>query len=279
MTLLFKRSARITISTLEIVVDPAAAGSHLDVAFHVERSLKPEPNTAELQVWNLNPDNRMALEELELVPVQIDAGYEGGMSMLYLGTMRTVFTTRDGPDLVTSIQSGDGEKEYEQSRINVSLAKGVSNLDAFKQVAKALGVSLGNLESAEISGRLLTAPALFPQGTVLSGQVSQVVTELAGSMGLEWSIQSGALQLLPLQQALAGTAVFLSPGTGLVGVPSVDSEGILTAQTLLIPDLFPGRIVSLESENLSGAFRVEKVAYTGDTSGDDWYVDLEAKKL
>jgi len=279
VTRLFKRSARITISTLEIVVDPASPGAHLDVAFHVERSLKPEPNTAELQVWNLNPDNRLALEELGKVPVQIDAGYEEQTALIYLGTMRTVFTTRNGPDLVTSIQSGDGEKEYEQSRINVALSAGVSNSDAFKQVAKALGVSLGNLESAEVAGRLATSPALFPQGTVLSGQVSQVVTELALSVGLEWSIQNGALQLLPLAQSIAGSAVYLSPETGLVGSPSVDSEGILTAQALLIPDLFPGRVIDLESENLSGTFRVEKAAYTGDTAGDDWYVDVEAKKL
>jgi len=283
MTRLFRRAARVAISTIEIVVDPAEPGSHLDVAFHVERSLKPEPNTAELQIWNLNPSNRLQLEEIKSlsggVPVQIDAGYEGQTAMLYLGTMRTVYTTRDGPDLVTSIQSGDGEKEYQQARINVSIAKGTSNVDVFKQVSKALGVGEGNLSLPYVTLKLSSFPALFPQGGVLSGQVSQVITELAGSVGFEWSIQNGALQLLPLRQALTGTAVSLTPETGLVGSPSVDNEGILSAQALLIPDLFPGRIVEVESEWLTGSFRVIKAAYTGDTAGEDWYVDLEAEKL
>jgi hypothetical protein len=279
MTLLFKRAARITIATLEIVVDPIVPGAHLDVAFNVERSLKPEPNTAELQIWNLNKDNRSALEELDQVPVQIDAGYEEQTALVYIGVMRTVFTTRDGPDLVTTIQSGDGEKEYQQSRINVSVSKGSSNTSVFKQVAKALGVATGNLESSDVASVLGSAPLLFPQGGVLSGQVSQIVTELTASLGLSWSIQNGALQFLPLAQPLAGSAVLLSPNTGLVGSPSVDNKGVLTAQTLLIPDLFPGRIVELESERLSGAFRVDKAKYSGDTAGDDWYIDLEASKL
>lgn len=279
MTILFRRSARITIDTIEIFVDPDEIGAHLDVAFSVERSLKPEPNTAELQVWNLNADNRSALEELEKVAVQIDAGYGDTQALLYLGNMRTVFTIRDGPDLITNIQSGDGEKEYQQSRINVSIAKGTSNVDVFAQVAKALGVSTGNLDNPTIKTQILFSPPMFPQGTVLSGQVSSIVTQLASSVGLEWSIQGEALQFLIARQPILGKAVSLTPNTGLIGSPSVDNEGVLTAQALLIPDLLPGRIVELESERLSGSFRVETAKYVGNTAADDWFVDFEAKKL
>lgn len=274
MTLLFKRAARIVIDVIELVVDPADPGSSLDVAFSIERSLQPEPNTAEIQVWNLNPDHRSQLEELDRVAVTVEAGYEEQTALLFSGTVRTVFTTREGPDLITTLQSGDGEKEYQQSRVNLSIAAGTPNNSVLQQVTKALGVNEGNLSSAVLP----TAP-LFPQGGVLSGSASQIMTRITQSLGFEWSIQEGALQLLLANAPLAATATLLKSDTGLVGSPSVDSEGILTAQSLLIPEIFPGRLIVLESERLSGNYRVEKCNYSGDTAGSDWYIDLEAKKL
>lgn len=277
MTRLFGRSARIVIETIELVVDPTALGSSLDVAFSVERSLKPEPNTAEIQVWNLNEDHRARLEELERVPATIEAGYEEQTALLFSGSLRTVFTVREGADLLTTLQSGDGEKEYQQSRVNLSIAPATPNTSVLEQITKALGISQGNLST--VSALLAASPPLLPQGGVLSGSASQIMTRVTQSLGFEWSIQDGALQLLQVSAPLQGTAVLLTPNTGLVGSPSVDSEGILTAQSLLIPDIFPGRLLVLESERLSGNYRVEKCAYSGNTAAADWYIDIEAKKL
>lgn len=279
MTKLWQRYARIVIDTIEIEHGFERA---LDVAFSIERSLKPEPNTAEIQVWNLNANHRSQLEETkgeagQRVPVSVEAGYEGGFATLFVGTMRTVFTAREGPDLVTTFQTGDGEKEYQRSRINLSIAPATPNASIMQQITKALGIGEGNIATA--TPFLLSAPLLLPQGGVLSGSASQIMTRVAQSLGFEWSIQEGALQLLQARSPVAAAAVLLTPATGLVGSPSMDNEGILTAQALLIPDLFPGRLLVLESERLSGSYRIEKCVYSGNTAGPDWYVDLEAKKI
>jgi hypothetical protein len=105
------------------------------------------------------------------------------------------------------------------------------------------------------------------------------MTRVAQSLGFEWSIQEGALQLLQNAEPLAATATLLTPSTGLVGTPSIDVGGILTAQALMIPDIFPGRLIVLESERLTGNYRVETCNYSGNTAGPDWYIDIEAKKL
>lgn len=277
MTTLFRRAARIVVDTIEIVVDPKSPAASLDVQFSIERSLKPEPNTAEIQIWNLNEDHRSQLEELDRVAVTLEAGYEAQTALLFSGTMRTVFTMRENADLITTLQSGDGEKEYAQSRINLSIGPTTPNVSVFQQIVKAIGIAEGNLTTA--SAALAALPPLFPQGGVLSGSASQIMTRAAQSLGFEWSIQEGALQLLQTNAPLATTATLLTPDTGLVGSPSVDNEGILTAQSLLIPDIFPGRLLVLESERLSGNYRVEKCNYSGVTSGPDWYIDIEAKKL
>jgi hypothetical protein len=259
----------------------------LDVSFSIERSLKPEPNTAEIRVWNLNADHRSQLEEIKTektktstgqqVPVLIEAGYEGGYTQLFSGTMRTAFTVREGADLVTTLQSGDGEKEYNRRRINLSIAKATPNASVLQQVVKALGVGEGNL--ATVTPALAAVPLLFPQGGVLSGSASQILTRITQSLGFEWSIQEGTLQILQARAPLSVSATLLSSDTGLVGAPSIDNEGVLTARCLLIPDVFPGRLLVLESERLSGNFRVEKCNYSGNTAGTEWYIDLEAKKL
>ena len=277
MTLLYRRSARVVIDTIELVLDPEHLDQSLDFAFSVERSLKPEPNNAEIQVWNLNPDHRSQLEELDKVGCTVEAGYTEKSAQIFSGTLRTVFTAQEGSDLVTNIQSGDGKKQYQQSRVNISIAKGTPNDTAVEQVVKALGIGVGNLATQKAA--LAATPALFPAGGVLSGSASQILTRIVQSLGFEWSIQEGALQLLKLKTPLGPTATLLKSDTGLIGSPSVDTKGILTAQTLLIPEIFPGRLLVLESVRLSGNYRVEKCVYSGNTAADDWYIDIEAKKI
>jgi len=277
MAVLFKRSARVVVSTIELTTD--APGGSLDVAFSVTKSLKPEPNTAEIQIWNLNPDHRSQLEEAEQVPVSIEAGYEGETAQLFLGNLRTAISAREGPDIVTTLQSGDGEKEIKTKRINTSVAPGTSNDAVLKQVIKALGVGLGNTEEIVSGLSFKSVGQLWPSGTVLSGSAARNMAQLAESFGLEWSIQNGAIQLLQKGKALAQLDVAITPNTGLIGSPSVDNEGVLSCQTLLIPEIFPGRTITLESERLSGRYRVEQCTYTGNTGGQDWYIDLEAKAI
>ena len=265
------------VDEIELVIDPDNAGGALDVAFDIFRTTKPEPNTAEIRVWNLSPEHRFILEEQGNVPVQVEAGYSDQTSLLFLGVARTVYTVRDGTDLITILQTGDGEQEYQQARVNVSIAPGATNKQAVDAVVKALGLGEGNLSS--VAASIAAGQPLFPQGAVLTGSASQVLHRVMQSLGLEFSIQSGALQILKVGEPLSGTATELTPNTGLVNSPSIDNEGVLTAQSLIIPDIFPGRPLSVESEFLSGNFRVESCRYSGDTAGSEWYIDIEAKKL
>ena len=277
MSELFARAGIVTVDEIALTIDPDDPGGSLDVAFDVYRTTKPEPNTADVQIWNLTPENRLLLEEQGNVPVRIEAGYKDATSEIFLGVARTVFTTREGPDLITHLQSGDGEKEHKSSRVNVSIAPGATNQQAIDAVVKALALGEGN--SATAAAKFAAATPLFPQGVVLTGSAAQVLQRLMLSLGFEYSIQNGALQILEIGEPLAGTATELTPDTGMVGSPSIDNEGTLTIQCLMIPEIFPGRLLVVESEFLSGNFRVESCKYTGDTAGNDWYIDIEAKKL
>src|SRR5690606_17359770 len=135
--------------------------------FTVERSLKPQPNAAEVRVWNLSPTNRQTLEQLDGVPVKLEAGYGDTLSTLYLGELRRARTHREGVDLVTVISSGDGEDKLRKARVNVSLAKNSTTQDVLRKLVQALGVAPGNSAQAIQRLRLAGIGDLFSGGTVL----------------------------------------------------------------------------------------------------------------
>lgn len=277
MTELFGRAARVQFGSKVVIVDPQAKDQGLDVHFAVTRSLAPEPNVAELEVYNLNADSRSALENLGRVPVIIEAGYGSEVARIFSGTARTIVTRREGVDLITTLSSGDGEKEYQQSRIAFTVSRTTQNVTLLKRLIDAMQIGRGNLGS--LLPYLQSKRRVLSAGGVLSGSASQIMTRVCNSLGVEWSIQDGAAQLLVVRAPVAGTAALLTPSTGLIGSPSVDNEGVLSARVLMIPDVFPGRVVVLESERLAGRFRVEQCEYVGSTFSDEWSIDLEASKI
>src|SRR5690606_21032502 len=138
-------SASVTINTIKL------AGHRC--VFRVEKTLKPEPNTCELSVWNLNEDQRSELEELRPkdkqakrgIPCQIEVGYQDELSLIWLGDLRTVESLRDGPDWVTVLTSGDGEKAWANARVNISYGPKTSVDTVLRGLVRALGVGEGNV--------------------------------------------------------------------------------------------------------------------------------------
>lgn len=269
-TELFRRKIVVVVDTIRI--------TDLTMAFKVHKTLKPEPNTAELRIWNLNEDHVSALEKLQVATVQIEAGYEGGTSVLFLGDLRTARSVLEGPDIMTSLSSGDGEQAIRKARVNISLAKNSTPDQALRMVAESLGVQAGNLDQAVSVLRTAGIANHFVEGTVLAGSAYREMTSICRSVGYSWSIQDGRLQILPLRQALEGEAIKLSPTTGLIGSPTVDNDGVMSCRMLLAPDVFPGRKLVLESLRLQGQYRIEDCVYSGHTKQQDWYIDLQAKR-
>lgn len=278
MTRLFDRRVTVTVDTLQF--------SGLDVAFKVEKDLKAKPNTCELSIWNLTPDHQAQLEQLapkdkkqatKGIPCQIDAGYKDAASLIWLGDLRTADTVREGPDWITHLSSGDGEKAWQNAKLHVSYGPKTSLETALRAMARALGVGEGNL-SKVVKQLKQAGSAIFPAGTVISGPVSRELTAFARSADLEVSIQDGALQFLDRGKALAGTALLLNSETGLIGSPTVDNEGILTARMLMIPDVRPGGLVTIDAARVKGTYRIEKAVWSGDTASTDWYIEINAKR-
>ncbi len=277
---LFKRAYRLVVGSIEVKTSKDA--TPLDIKFSVKKTLKPAPNKATIQIWNLSQDHRNELSELAAVPVSLEAGYFDGpsaSSQIFLGNLRTAFSARVGPDIITTVSSGDKSEALRAAAVHKSYAKGAADIGTiFRLLASSLGVSEGNLSTAAAAISASPLKSICSRGFVLSGSAPREMTHLCRSVGYTWCVNDGALQLQPLQKALSGEAVVVSAETGMIGSPSVDSKGLLSVETLMIPDVFPGRALKLEAEYFQGGYRVEETDHSGDSFGADWGIKIKAKK-
>lgn len=266
---LFDRVAVLTIGQIRV--------ERLRIAFNVTKTAKPEPNKASIKVYNLSEEHRGYLSELSAsgVDTQLEAGYRAGTSIIYRGSLQRVFTMRDKADLVTTLETADGVKQVQQSRVSVSVQKGATNKDVLAKVARAVGVSDGNLPDALAK---LGGASVFLNGAVFFGSAADEMTRLCRSLDLTWSIQDGKLQVLARGAAVEGVAIRLSKDSGLINEPSIDPKGKLQGSMLIQPDVFPGRLVKLEGERVKGNFKLDQTVHQGDTRANTpWAVNFQAE--
>ena len=276
---IFGRDSRIVIGTLELVGFAARFSIHKDDT--------RDPNTCELEIDNLNPDQRAQIAELNPkkgdskgIPCKIEAGYDslGGPQLLWLGDLRTSLSVRKGPTWSTKVGSGDGEAAVSRSRIQKSFGPRTPVSTVVRALVDSLGIGTGNLPKVLGQLRAGNVGSLALDGAVLSGPTAYHLDNWTRSAGMSWSIQDGAIQFLIDDKPLGDRVVKLSPETGLVGTPTVNAEGELSATSFIIPGVHVGAVIVVESSSVEGAFQITKTDYTGDTYGPQWHIGITAKR-
>lgn len=305
MTVLFKRAGSLIVGypeefsvrglgvvdfTVPQLTSSNATGidlSSLDYEFNVEKTLSRVPNKCDIKVYNLSKDTQKKLSGTQKLIVQLSAGYQEqattfsssgkGMTQLYLGEVTAAWTEIRGEDCITCMESGTSASAISNSRLNLSYGAKVPVQQAINAIANALGVGTGN--SSQIGAQLLKKGLTTVNGSALSGNTARRLTDICRSAGLEWSIQDGSLQVLSIGKVLDDNkAILLSSVTGLINSPKVDTTGLMSGDTLLIPGLVPGVLLNMDSVEFQGGYRVEKCVYKGETWGQDWTCHFEAKK-
>lgn len=321
---LFRRDWRVTVGGSNATGNTELDVSNLDIEFHILRTLKKTPNKASITVWNLSEDHRAqvlkrnqpagATGRLQGVPVKVSAGYVGNVPLLMNCDLMQAGSVRDGTNWKTIIAGDDGGRPFRESRVNITFTAGQLVGDMIKQVAEQMGVGKGNADkwaSAAIRG----IGNKLPKSMTVSGNGASEFNRLLSSctiqdssgtpVPLTWSIQNGALQILPAGTPLDTQAIKISPSTGLIGSPEpgIDSTvqlgnpqnqaagaqqksatppkpkdpGIVKIRTLMIPGMEPGRKITLESDAYNGSYMLTECEYRGQTFGRDWYIDSVAR--
>jgi hypothetical protein len=259
--------------------------------FDVKKSLGKDPNTAEIKIYNLKESTRNALQSsrtaVSRLPVTLLAGYGSSTGILFQGDVRHVDSSREGPDWITKITSGDGERAYQTARLKASFRPGTTISDVVRGAAGALGVGLGNLQEA-LAKPFRGGVSTLQNGYSVSGDAQEILDTVLRSAGFSVSIQDGQLTILRDADTLTLDAVLLSPDTGLIGSPqfgtpeSGDKVGAkpprLKVKSLLNSKIQCGRAIQVQSAQYQGAqYRAEVVHHQGDTHGEAWFSESELK--
>jgi hypothetical protein len=248
----------------------------LRVSFKACKTLKPEPNTCDITIYNLSPDHRAQLTRVKEPVVTLAAGYPNELTQVFYGQAIHVRHERKGGSIMTTVSTTDGGTKVQKGRAHVALGAGAKPGDVLRALAKSLNLKAGNLEATIRKLNTGKAASMYVEGVSISGHAMHEITTLCRSAGLEWSIQDGQLQFLDAGKAGTQFATVLGPRL-LLGTPSVSSLNVVEGRTYLQKDFNPGRQVQIKSEFCNGAFRLEKCEYMGDTHGDEWAVNFEAK--
>lgn len=286
MATLFQRDYRLTLGAIAEV-------TALRISFEIERTTSSISNTGEIRIWNLSPDTRGRLTE-HPGTVLLEAGYLGEIGTIFLGDVAEVSHERPGADWVTTLSAGDGEKSRKTSRVALSVAPGTGYDKVLAILAKKAEVGIGNMIKRAVKGGIRDGGLTgFINGAALSGPTHDEIDRIIKALGLEVSIQDDQFQVLgPGELAGSPTGFLLTPRTGLIGSPQLGKakrdkkkqpagtppgeRSILRARSLLNPALRPGVGVVVDSIQVDGIFRIERVTHTGDTHEGGWYSDLEA---
>lgn len=256
-------------------------GPGLRMSFKVSKSIDKTPNTAEVRIFNLSRDTREGMKKGQ--PLILSVGYLETMASVFTGEVRHVTNELQGATWVTKIQSGEGEKSFNVSRFAKSYGRGTSVIAIVRDAIAATSLNPGNAEAAfseTARGNLTT----FARGYVAHGRAIETINALARSVGLTVSVQGGAFQFLR-KGAAPGEAVLLRAGSGLIGSPVFSSSktekgpGRVLAKSLLQPGILCGGQVRIESEIVTGSFKVLKLEVSGDTHGAEWQSAIEASAI
>lgn len=254
--------------------------SDMHVQFRVVKTIRMEPTTLDLAIFNLAPNTRAAMQS-KWAKVILNAGYDGQLGQVFSGRSRTTDHEKIAPDVITRIQAGDGEQQYQFGRVNLSFAPGTQYLDVVTAVVKAMGLGLGNLQTALVPP-FRKGLTQLTNGYSAHGSASRELDRLLKSLGFEWNIQDGNIQILQMDKASTDSIYLLTPDTGLLGSPqhgAPDRMGFqsmtLMAKSLLLPAIRPGRRVQIKTQSINGVYRVQKITYSGDSAGDEWFNAME----
>lgn len=272
---LFNRLCEVTVGT--------SHWQDLHVTFKIDKTVDKHPNAAEIVLHNLTPQSRAEVV-VRGTPLTLRAGFQAVSTndVIYTGEITESISGRDGPTWKTTVHCRDGDTAWLQFSSH-SLSQATPKL----KIAQLLAADLGYQLSSDAKARLTSAGSTRGP-IVLHGNSYAQMDKLLTPLGLAWSVQDGQLQILDGGGATAEQAVLLTKDSGLLGAPEPMEQFAklhskhgkpagIRLKCLIMPGIRAGRLVAVQSETVNGTYVVRKATYNGDTHGNDWFIEIEAR--
>lgn len=243
----------------------------LHIAFNVQKADVSSANTSKITLWNLNKAQLATLNEKDCI-VTLKAGYGSTMPLIFVGAVSRVETTIDGADRMTEIEAIDGRVELRDTFVSLSYKGAINAKKIMQDVAAQMGVSVTFSYNATF--------AEYPNGFSFIGAGKAALDKACAPTDLVWEIQNGILQIKRKGDVMSKQVFLLSPDSGLIGIPkkltqAAENDTDENSKGWEVVYLLNGAIgvgdyVKIESETVTGFFRVHTVEHDGDNIEGDW---------
>lgn len=297
------------VSLVAVKGEEALDLSELHFRFQTVQNDEESPSNCAIRIHNMSDATTYSLKK-EFTRIVLSAGYENAdFGLIFDGTIKQFRVGREADNVTNYVDLliSDGDIGYNWAFNNQTLAAGLTNkqrLDATIEAGKKYGLTADTSNVSNTGG-------ILPRGKVLFGLMRGQVRSQMQNIGSAWSIQNGQVQVIPLDGYLPGEAVRLNAETGLIGRVEQTVDGI-KARCLLNPKIQVGGTVKIENASINqtfaqdpnetkgagqlsynkyagvqlladlsvdGLYRVYVAEYTGDTRGQEWYVDITCLKV
>lgn len=276
MATLYKRSVVV------FVADRRIEG--LRVSFKITKTLDSTANKCAVSIYGLNEASRSVIKSTKKPPLILEVGHEEERGIIFSGEGTRPISEKGRDGWVTTIEGLTGMSAGRRF-VNEGFGPGAKPGDVIRKIADKMGVkskeAFARLKAGDFDGAVST----FAQGITISGPAKPELDKLARTLGFEWSIQDGELQILKPAEVAKNQAIKLSLESGLIGTPKPIKDEkrpgvpLVKATAILQPGFVPGRQVVIESETVVGRFKLEKVDMSGDTHGQAFFADLEGREI
>ena len=295
MTQLYGRAVTVTLGGQTLVDMQNNPDDVLRVRFETQAQTIQTPGTAIITISNLSDDAAKALVQTkQYTPVTLSAGYvTGTQGIIFAGKLVQARKWTESPiDNGVILSCADGQDAHTYAVVSANLKAGHTPNDIFDLMAKTMapfGISKGYCPQLKV-------PMSYPRGGAFFGLVTDYLRTLAHSNQCSWSIQRGALQMVPATGNVPGQAIVLNSQTGLIGTPEQTPQGV-RFRSLIMPQMLIDRVVQINEKDINqaqvavgvgglqdptqilpntaadGFYRVYQINCSGDTRGTPFYMD------
>lgn len=259
--------------------------SGLRVSFQIQKNLAWSTNTGIIRIWNLSSSHRNLIKDFG-DEVTVYAGYErgSGEELLYIGDTTTVYHTFDFPEIITTLECGDGERFVNQKHFSLSFQAGASAREVIRTIATRMGIPITEFA--------LSDNLIYDNGFASAGMGKEALLKACAMLGLQASVQNETLQIIPVNGVIDEPAIKIDVNNSMIGIPqryTYKRQDFFVlgpavgwrVNTLLFPRILPGAKLDIASGYLGfqGIFRCETIRHSGDTYGPQWESNMEVTQL
>jgi hypothetical protein len=241
--------------------------ANLRIAFSMQKNLAWSANTASVKIWNLSQENRNRIKDYG-DQVIVSAGYsqDAGEQLLFIGNTTQVSHAYEQPEIITTLDCGDGERILNQKNIAVSFKEKVAVRQVVETIAQQMGLTISEFSP--------TDNVVYEQGFEFIGMGKNAIDKTVSRLGLKWSVQNGKLQIIPQFGTTSKPQRFTDKRASLY-LDGPKTGYIVT--TTLRPDILPGDLINVKSQRigLDGPYSVFSIKHEGDTFGPNWRSIME----